>query len=488
MNGRADIVDDFDDVGVGTAEYHLQEDDLGPFAPGVRLWSKQIALAVPDKRCDVFRNCCREGGDFVRKGAPRGPLSDALVALAIRLGLSDPLGGVEGVEALIADAFNAAEIKHRRTNGAEALSRYEARHEADKPKREPIKLTYFRDCGAYVRKRWLLKGVIAKGETSAWVAPPGAGKSALMTEISVHCAGPRDWRGHKAKERCGVLILALERADLYRRRLHAYRLRDGLPADLPISISGNIVGLLDPGCVDQIVEAVHEAEADFGCKVGLIVIDTFAKGIAVDGGDEDKARDQNRAAANLRNVHARLDAHIALVGHTGKDESRGARGSNAHLGDVDVMIMISGDTIRTAEVTKGNDQPERVLAQFKIESFELGRDDDGDPITTSIASNEVFEVNAERARKQITIPPIPKAALRALYELIADGETTPRPQDAHVPVAVTCVTLAKWRERLIKTATISSNSGNRKQFQRISVTLKNIGKIGIWDDVVWPVT
>jgi hypothetical protein len=354
-------------------------------------------------------------------------------------------------------------------------------------RRDPIKLTFFRDCGAYVRKRWLLKGVIAKGETSNWVGPPGAGKSALMTEVSVHCAGPRDWRGHKAKERGGVLILALERADLYRRRLYAYRLRDGLPADLPISVSNTIVGLLDPSCVDQIVEAVREAEADFGIAVGLIVIDTFSKGIAVDGGDEDKARDQNRAAANLRNVHTRLDVHIGLVGHTGKNPDRGARGSNAQDGDADVMVMISGDTIRTAEVTKGNDQPERVLAQFRLESFELGRDEDGDPITTAIVSTEVFQGGAAVKAQKNDIPTTAKNGLRVLFDLIADGETTPRPNDPHVPEGVSCVSLDKWKERLIKKAKISETSNtNRTQFRRIHDTLESLGKIGIWGDVVWP--
>ena len=100
----------------------------------------------------------------------------------------------------------------------------------------------------------------------------------------------------------------------------------------------------------------------FGGTVRFIGIDTYAKGIAANGGDEDKARDQNRAAANLREVHARNSTCIALVGHTGKDEFRGARGSNAHLGDVDVMVQISGDTIKLAQVVKGNDQPERALA------------------------------------------------------------------------------------------------------------------------------
>jgi hypothetical protein len=265
----------------------------------------------------------------------------------------------------------------------------------------PLKLTYFDGCAAVALTRWIMKGLIARNETSGWVAPPGAGKSALLTEISVHCAGLVDWRGHRAKEACGVVIFALERGDLFKRRLLAYQQRDGLQG-LPIAIADAVIDLLNPNCVDIIVATVREAELRFGCSVGLVGIDTYAKGIAANGGDEDKAKDQNRAAANLRSVHSRLEnnVHIALVGHTGKDESRGARGSNAHVGDVDVMVQISGDAIKTAAVVKGNDQPERVIAEFKLESFELGRDEDGDPITTSIVSVEQLEPGtAPRAGK-----------------------------------------------------------------------------------------
>jgi AAA domain len=237
------------------------------------------------------------------------------------------------------------------------------------------------------------------------------------------------------------------------------------------------------------VSTVQAAEREFGCNVGMIVIDTYAKGIAANGGDEDKAKDQNRAASHLRTVHSRLDLHIALVGHTGKDESRGARGSNAHLGDVDVMIQISGDTIKVAQVVKGNDQPERTIAEFKLEAFELGRDEDGDPITTAIVSTEHFEPTAGAGpkAKKPNLPPLPKAALHALHECIADGSTA-RPVDAHVPAGVTGVTLAQWRDRLLKLAIINAEGNHREQFKRIRVTLQNAKIIGIWEDFVWPVT
>jgi hypothetical protein len=353
---------------------------------------------------------------------------------------------------------------------------------------QPLKLTYFDDCGAFVEKRSILKGIIAIGETSAWIAPPGAGKSALLTEISVHSAAQIDWRGHRAKEACGVLILALERGDLFKRRLQVYQQRDGLRG-LPIAVADAVIDLLNPNCVELIVSTVREAEQQFGREVGLIVIDTYAKGIAANG-DEDKARDQNRAAANLRNVHGRLKVHIALVGHTGKDESRGARGSNAHVGDVDVMVQISGDSIKVAQVVKGNDQPERAVAQFRLEAFELGRDEDGDPITTSIVSTEDFgelTPGDGAGAKRPTLPPIPQAALHALYECIADGPT-PTPDDQHVPRGVTGVTLDIWRDRLLKLAILNPKGNPREQFRRIHVTLKQRGFIGIWEGFVWPVT
>jgi hypothetical protein len=375
--------------------------------------------------------------------------------------------------------------------GSEPIARETSKTETKKarPLPKPLKLTYFDDSDTAAAKRWILKGLLALGETSAWIAPPGAGKSALQTEIAIHCAAQRDWRGHRAKAACGVVIFALERADLYKRRLQAYRMRDGLQG-LPIAVAGTVIDLLNPNCVDLIVATVRDAEKNFGRGVGLIVFDTYAKGIAVSGGDEDKARDQNRAAANLRNVQAELDIHIALVGHTGKNEDRGARGSNAHLGDVDVMVQITGEALKVAEVTKANDQAERVLAEFKMQVVETGRDEDGDPVTTSIVSpgSEASPVTTTaRKKSKVNLADKPKAGLRALLECIADAEA-PTPTDQHVPATAKGVTLTTWRDRLEKTRIINPKGNPRQEFQRIHVTLKNAGAIGIWEEFVWAVT
>ena len=283
-----------------------------------------------------------------------------------------------------------------------------------------LKVTVFDECQEAVIKRWVIKGVIARGETSSWIGPPGSGKSALLAEIALHCACRKDWRGNRAKDAGGVLVLALERADLWKRRLHGYAVMRELRG-VPVAVAGSIIDLMDRHSVETIVATVRNAETRLGVKVGIIIIDTFNKGIAAGGGDEDKARDQNRVAANLALVHTRLDVHIALVGHTGKNEDRGARGSNAHLGDVDIMVQISGEDIKEAKIIKANDQAERVLTRFKLEAVELGTDEDGDQMTTAIVSADVIDETQVRKTNEPSLNANEQTLLRLLREADPKG-------------------------------------------------------------------
>jgi hypothetical protein len=152
-----------------------------------------------------------------------------------------------------------------------------------------------------------------------------------------------------------------------------------------------------------------------------IIFDTFAKLVSAAGLDENKASDQGKIFANLQRVKDKLNRgkigppHIAIVGHTGKDEGRGARGSNAFYGDVDIMVEItaSGD-IRTASITKANDLPEGPLFSFKSEIHTFGQDEDGDPITVNIVAE------AEKTAAKPTEPRLTENQ-RVMFRLLHDG-------------------------------------------------------------------
>jgi hypothetical protein len=131
-------------------------------------------------------------------------------------------------------------------------------------------------------------------------------------------------------------------------------------------------------------------------EVGLTSIDTFSKALAAGNGDENLARDQNIAWGHMRRVHEVMarwhSIHINAVGHTGKDESRGARGSNAATGDNDVLLQIKTEgLIKSVSIEKANELPEGPFMRFKMEPYNTGqKDEDGNAAEVWITSGETI--------------------------------------------------------------------------------------------------
>jgi hypothetical protein len=352
------------------------------------------------------------------------------------------------------------------------------------PTPKPLPLTFFSDLTESPSpKPWLIKGVLARDETSSWIAPPGKGKSALLTDIAVHEAAGKDWRGYRIKQRTGVVYFALERANLTKRRLTAYKARDRLDG-LPIAVAGQVIDLLNRTCVDIILDTIREAEQRFACEVGLAILDTYAKGIAAGGGDEDKAKDQNIVQANLRRLFDRgCHIHIAGVGHTGKDESRGERGSNARLADVDLQVQISGDLIKTAKVMKANDQAEGVLTSFKLEPYDFGLDEDGDPLRTFVVNPAICVGEHGASRQKPTDRQV--LALRVLANVTISQGRDP-PPDYQLPFGTKVVARDAWREELVRNNVLDPKATNPStRFKELQDGLAARCLIGTRDDVVW---
>lgn len=73
----------------------------------------------------------------------------------------------------------------------------------------------------------------------------------------------------------------------------------------------------------------------------MIVIDTLARSMA--GGDENSAQDMGRAIAVADQLRDQFDAATLLVHHSGKNVSKGSRGSSALLGAGDGYFRVEGD-------------------------------------------------------------------------------------------------------------------------------------------------
>jgi hypothetical protein len=342
-----------------------------------------------------------------------------------------------------------------------------------------------------IAKRWIFKGIMARGETSAWIGPPGSLKSALLAETTIYAAHGADWRGKRCPNAVGVVYFAPERAELVKRRLFAHRQRLGLH-DLPIAVVASSINLMTAATVPRLIATIRDAEDRMQQEVGLLIFDTFAKLIAAGGGDEDKAKDQGAVFANLQRLKEQQDAHVALIGHTGKNEARRARGSNALEGDADVMIQISGNGVRTASIVKANDLPEGPLFAFKSELHEFGADEEGDPVTVNVVSSEHCDVrlssdkNGASASSDARLPKAARTALRALAEAIIE-QGRAAPASSHIPGGVRTVPKEVWREQAYRRGISASDEQRARQqaFSRAFEKLVAVSRVGVWDQHVW---
>jgi hypothetical protein len=349
-----------------------------------------------------------------------------------------------------------------------------------------LKLIFPRDISNDGNKPWIHKNVMAKGEISSWIGKPKAAKSSLLTDIGFHAARGIGWRGYVNKGACGVVYFALERAKLVERRLTAHCQRDAVESDnlanLPFAVCPRIIDLMNEQCVEIIVDTVKAAEDRFGIGVGMITIDTFSKGIAAGGGDEDKARDQNKVNANMRRVLERIEVHIASIGHTGKDPAKGERGSNARLADVDLLVVITGDDFKLAMIEMANDQPAGRLTAFALEPIELGRDDDGDPIRTFIVSREIANDAASRAGARQKLSDRQTRAIRALADAINNiGQPC-----SYAPFGTQAVTETQWEAELVSQSVLDPKAANpRTRYTELRDSLATRYLIGLRNTFVW---
>jgi hypothetical protein len=186
--------------------------------------------------------------------------------------------------------------------------------------------------------------------------------------------------------------------------------------------------------------------------------------------------------ANLRWVLDKINIHIAGIGHTGKDESKGERGSNARLADVDVVVQITGDTVKTVTVKKGNDQPEGVITGFQLEPFELGTDEDGDPVRTFIVGREIY-AGCNQSKRELSDRQ--RLAMEALTEVTLSRDRE-APAEYQLPQGVKVVNAEDWKGELLRQNVIDPDGSNpRARFKELRIGLAARKAIGSRDDLVW---
>ena len=220
---------------------------------------------------------------------------------------------------------------------------------------------------------YAVKGLLQRASYASIYGAPGEGKTFVALDIAYHVAAGREWMGRKVHAG-PVLYLAYEGAGGMVKRAKALRQKYGND-EVPLFIASAAYNLRDKvGRAD-----LGTLLLDMPNKPVLIVVDTFAR--ALMGGDENSAQDVGAFNGAIAALIQSTQACVAIIHHSGKDKSRGARGSSALLGALDSEIEVDGHALNSK---KQRDIELAPPIGFKLAPMVVGIDEDGDESTSCV--------------------------------------------------------------------------------------------------------
>jgi hypothetical protein len=230
------------------------------------------------------------------------------------------------------------------------------------------------------KSTWLCKGIIPHATLGVIYGASGSGKTFLAFDLIAALTLGRDWRGHRTPRPIAPLWIAAEGVEDMRKRVTGLCTHLGVPvADLPMRFIGEAPNFLEELDVKALLGQIKKQGTGFD----VIVIDTLAQ--VMPGGNENSGEDMGKVLGYCRAISRATGAMVILIHHSGKDESKGARGWSGLRAASDFEIeVLRADDDRVATVTKMKGGQDGAEYGFSLTTVTVGQDDDGDAETTCV--------------------------------------------------------------------------------------------------------
>jgi hypothetical protein len=227
----------------------------------------------------------------------------------------------------------------------------------------------------------LVDGIIERGTMSTWYGGPKSYKSFIVLSLALMVAMGKRWAGRET-HKGAVVYVALEGGRGVLKRLRALQMQHPDSKGAPLAVLRKPLNMRRLADREHLAAYCREVTRLTGLPVELIVIDTVARAMA---GANENAPD---AMSDFVNVIDRLrkqtGAHVALIHHSGKDPTKGARGHSSLLGALDSEFEIKkqGDNAGLITSTAQRDIEDNVSFQFTRKIVPLGMDAKGRVVTS----------------------------------------------------------------------------------------------------------
>lgn len=327
------------------------------------------------------------------------------------------------------------------------------------------------------RYEYLIKGIIPRGEPVLIHGETQSGKSFETMDMAMHVATPiklangdvigKPFAGRRVKHG-GVVYCAYEAGKGFRKRMNAYHKYHDLPLHgIPFTVLTRPHDLFSTEeNVTVLCDEILALAARWDVPLEVIAIDTH--NAATPGSSEIKSEDMSVIIKRYKMIMERTGASIWIVGHT---NAEGKHRGNAQLANgIETIITITreedkggtayrdddGRVVRRATVMKQREGEDRFHWDFVLRQVEIGRDEEGEPITScvSVEPNRAQQPDpklkdGQRARKKpegggFWLKTESQLALFQALIRALDEKALPPPPSLQLPPSITKV--VKWSD------------------------------------------
>jgi AAA domain len=226
---------------------------------------------------------------------------------------------------------------------------------------------------------YLVKGLIPRVGIAVVWGPPKCGKSFWTFDLVMHSALGRDYRGRRVMPGT-VVYCAFEGAEGFKARATAFRQQHDIEpgAEVPFFLVPLRMDLVKEH--RGLIASIQNQIGDSGPV--SVTLDTLNRSLrGSESSDEDMTAYLNAADA----IREAFGCVVIIVHHCGIDGTR-PRGHTSLTGTVDAQLAVKRDGANNIVVTVEHmkDGAEGAVIASRLETAELGLDDDGDPITSCV--------------------------------------------------------------------------------------------------------
>lgn len=232
---------------------------------------------------------------------------------------------------------------------------------------------------------YTMKGYLPANSLCSVYGPSGSYKSFLAVSWACHIAAGKKWAG-RAVSGGSVLYVVGEGGIGVPRRIKAWEnVYNGGEALNNFYLVNRPVFPVRSEEVNQVILAAKQVKATTGQPVRFIVIDTLAR--CFGGNDENDARDMGAFIEGCDTIKRETGATLLVVHHSGKDGSKGARGSSAFRAALDAEFNVRREGDGGALIlscTKMKDAEETPDAAYDLWTAELFTDHEGEMVCSLV--------------------------------------------------------------------------------------------------------